>query len=48
MREEGVELGRVRGLLPEPLWPSLRAEDHRHPVVDLGAQLVVVSYLTLA
>ena len=23
MREEGVELGRVRGLLPEPLWPSL-------------------------
>ena len=45
MREEGVELGRVRGLLPEPLWPG--AESHRHPVVDLGAQLVTV-YLTLA
>jgi hypothetical protein len=35
----GLELARV-GRLPQPCRPGLRAEDHRHPIVKLRAQVV--------
>jgi len=36
--QQRLELRHVRRLFPKPLRPGLRLEDHRHPVVKLGAQ----------
>jgi ABC-type uncharacterized transport system substrate-binding protein len=39
-REQGFELTRVRGFLAEPYGPTVGLQDHRHSIVQLGAQLV--------
>lgn len=39
-REQNLEPTRISGFLTELGWPRFRAEDHRHPIVKLRAQLV--------
>jgi len=39
-REHGLELARIGRLLPQPFWPRVGLQDHRHTVVRLRAQLV--------